>query len=313
MPDSTNPNLQFREDLTEYGLAVLNDYEGTLNEIKDIAPVIPTGVLAGRYPTFNNKNDFAIVNTKRAPGGDTPMARFGGTMTDFVLENNALKMPIDQEIEIPLAGGNAPVLERAKLHSLLAQSVQSLALDVYTILKAGVTKHATFGKWGDAAVDPIDQLDAAAEEIYTATGMYPTACRMTPTMWRRMKNNPMVVKRFPGKTKTLSREEIGAEVGDGSMSFRMVKGAGLVSGNFGNENATFAPFLGTSAWLYYASPLAAGLTPNFAAILARENELLGGVYEYTNDDGTLRYLRVRWDVKAVVQSTALVRRIDFAA
>lgn len=311
MPESTNPNLTFREDLTDYGLAVLNDYEATLAEIKDIAPVIPTGVLAGRYPSFNSKNDFAIVNTKRGPGGETPAARFGGTMVDFVLDNNALKMPIDQEIEIPLAGGNAGVLERAKLHALLAQSVQSLGLDVFTILSSGITAHATLGKWGAADVDPIDEIDAAAEEIYSATGMYPTACRMTPTMWRRMKNNPNVVKRFPGKQRAMGMQEIGGEVSDGSITFKMIKGAGLTNGNFGNENASFAPFLGTSCWLYYSSPLAAGLSPNFAAILSRDPELLGGVYEYTNDDGTVKYLRVRWDVKAIVQSTALVRRIDF--
>lgn len=313
MADSMNPNLQFREDLTDYGHAVLNDYQATLAEVKRIAPVIPTGVLAGRYPTFNSKNDFAIVNTKRSAGGVTPVAAFGGTMSDFVLENNALKIPIDQEIEIPLAGGNAPVLERAKVHGLLAQSVQSLALDVYTILKAGVSAHATFGKWGDAAIDPIDQLDAAAEEIYAASGMYPNECLMTPTMWRRFKNNPNTIKRFPGKNRSMSMEDMGADVGDGSIRFGMVKGAGLTSGNFGNSSATFAPFLGTSAWLYYASPLAAGLSPNFAAIMARDAELLGGVYEYMSDDGTVRYLRLRWDVKAVVQSTALVRRIDFSA
>jgi len=309
MADSENPNLTFREDLTDYGHQVLNDYRGTLTEVTDIAPVIPTGVLAGRFPTFNSKNDFAVVNTKRAAGGVTAEAKFGGTMTDFVLENNALKAAVDQEIEIPLAGGNAPVLERAKLHGLLAQSVQSLALDVYTILQAGVSAHATYGKWGDASVDPIDQIDAAAEEIYAASGMYPNRVRMTPTMWRYCKNNPLTIKRFPGKQRALSMAEVGQDVGDGSLEFKMIKGAGLSSGNFGNDSATYAPFLGTSCWIYYANPLAAGLSPNFAAILSRDVDLLGGVYEYMSDDGTVKYLRVRWHVKAVLQSTALVRRI----
>jgi hypothetical protein len=47
--------------------------------------------------------------------------------------------------------------------------------------------------------------------------------------------------------------------------------------------------------------------------LAREADLLGGVYEYMTEDGTSKMLRLAWFVKAVVMSAALARRIVYSA
>lgn len=311
MSTAANPRLTFRHDLTDFALGIMQDNAKLLTEIKRIAPVVPVGVLAGRYPEFNDLQDFAVTDTKRVAGGKTAEAKFAGKMTDFTLQPNALKMPIDVEIEVPLSGDNVAALEQAKTHTLISQSMSSLAADVYTILKAGRSAHATLGKWSDPNVDPMDQLEEAANEIYTATGMWPNKIDITPPMWRYLKKHSLVLKRFGGKDKAISMADVGAEIGVPEM--QLVTGAGLSSGDFGQSSATFAPMLGTAAWIYYSNPLASGQNATFAMTLARDADLLGGVYEYMTDDGTARVLRLAWFVKPVVVSAALCRRIVYSA
>ena len=308
MGDTSNVKLVFREDLTNYAFGILGDYETTLAELRRICTVVPVGVFGGRFLALNDKNSFVAPSTKRVAGGETAVAKWAGDMTDFQLDNNALKAPIDVEIELPQAGANGSILEKSKTHTLISQAVQSLATDVYAVLKAGVSAHATFGKFSEATVDPIDQIDQAAIEIYEATGIYPNYCEITPQAWRLLKNNPLTVKRFPGKSGRFSLDDAAGEM-SGNMQFVKSQAAGLTAGGFGNSAATFAPFLGTAAWLYYSNPMANGMNPSWAITLSYAPELLDGVYEYMNDEGTVRYLRIKWATKTVLQSTKLARRI----
>ena len=311
MSTTANPRLQFRQDLTDFAFGILQDNLKLLAEIKRIAPVVPVGVLAGRYAEFNDLQDFAVGDTKRVAGGTTATAKFAAKMTDFTLQPNALKIGIDQEIEVPLAGDNSAALEQAKTHTLISQAVTGLAGDGYTILKAGRSAHSTFGKWSDANTDPMDELEQAALEIYAATGMWPNKIDITPTMWRYLKKHPLTLKRFGGKDRAIDMAAIGQEIGVPDM--QLVTGAGLSSGDFGQTSASFAPQLGQSAWIYYSNPLANGLNASFAVTLARDADLLGGVYEYMTDDGTSRMLRLAWFVKAVVVAAGLCRRIVYSA
>ena len=307
MGTEANPNLTFRQDLTDIALGIVDDSEKKIAEIKRIAPVVPTGVLAGRYPEFNNIQDFAVTDTKRVAGGKTAEAKFAGKMTDFTLQPNALKLGVDQEIELPMAGGNAAVVEAAKTHTLVTQAIGSLANDVYTVVLAGRSAHATFGAWSDADVDPMDQLEQAAIEIYEATGMWPNKIDITPTMWRLLKKHSLTLKRFGGKQGAINMADVGNEIGIPDM--QLVTAAGLASGDFGQSSVTFAPRLGNSAWVYYSNPIANGMNATFAMTLSQTADLVGGVYEYLTEDGTCRMLRLAWFVKAVVVAAGLARRI----
>jgi hypothetical protein len=106
-------------------------------------------------------------------------------------------------------------------------------------------------------------------------------------------------------------EDVGAEAG--GLDMQMVTGAGLASGDFGQSSATFTPMLGVACWVYYSNPIASGQNATFAMTLARDADLLGGVYEYMTEDGTSKKLRLAWFVKTVVQSAALARRIAYSA
>jgi hypothetical protein len=192
---------------------------------------------------------------------------------------------------------------------LLAQGTNSFAQDVYSVLKAGVSAHAIYGKWGDSTIDPIAQIDAAGLEIAAATGIYPNTVDITPQMLQLLRANPNTVKRFPGVAGGITLEMISA-----CLSFpctiNIITGMGLTGGGFGNASASYAPLLGTACWLYYSNPLATGQNASFACTLSLTRELISGVYEYMSDDGTVRYLRIKWACKSVVQSASLARRID---
>jgi hypothetical protein len=309
---AANPRLTFRRDLTDFAMGIMPDYRKVLEEVLFFAPVVPTGSMAGRYAQFNSQQGFVAPNAKRAVGGATAEAKFGASMVDFVLDPNALKIPIDQEIEVPLAGENIAVVEQAKTETLLAQGTNCFAANVYTVLAAAVSAHATYGKWEDSAVDPIDELELAGFEIFAATGLYPNHCGISPQMFAKLRKNPLALKRFPGKAQNLALDQIAGELSF-PCTMRIVTGAGLTGGGFDNAAATYAPLIGTAAWLFYSNPLATGLTPSFAATLSLTRDLLSGVYEYVNDDGTVRFLRTKWSTKPVIQSASLCRRIVYKA
>jgi hypothetical protein len=311
MGTEVNPHLVAREDLQEYAFAILRDNAKLLAEAKRICPVAPTGALAGRYATFNDAMDFAITDAKRVANGPTADAKFGGKWNDYTLQPNALKIGMDLEIELPMAGSNVKAVERAKTRTLMAQAIGNFANDAYTILKAGRTAHATYGKWSDPNVDPIDQIEAAAIEIFEATGMWPNKVDITPQMWRHLKKNALSLKRFGGKNNAMKMSDVGEEAGGFDM--QLVTGAGLSSGDFGQSTLTFATMLGTACWIYYSNPLATGDNATFAATLAVDEDLLTSVYEYMSVDGTQRFLRIPWFTKPVVVASALCRRIVYSA
>jgi hypothetical protein len=94
-----------------------------------------TGALAGRYASFNAQQGFVAPSTKRAAGGITADIKFAGSMTDFVLDSNALKASIDNEIEVPLAGDNISIVEESKVTTLLALMMR--------YLKSSITRPTT--------------------------------------------------------------------------------------------------------------------------------------------------------------------------
>ena len=205
--------------------------------------------------------------------------------------------------------------KQAKIRTLMSNWANSRFVRVWN--KATTSGNYTAstvtntGKWSDPNVDPIDQIEAAAIEIYEATGMWPNKVDITPQMWRYLKKNALTLKRFGGKSASMNMADVGAEAGGFDM--QLVTGAGLSSGDFGQSSATFAPMLGTACWIYYSNPIANGMNATFAMTLSREADLLGGVYEYLTEDQTRRMLRLAWFTKSVVVSSALCRRIVYSA
>jgi hypothetical protein len=290
------------------------DFAKAMAILNLLAPVVPTGGGTGKFNKFDTTQGFKQYSQavlRRAMGGAASRISLLEDSANYSADPYGLSIAIDDH-ERTLAGdGGQALLEQAKTRTLMAQAIGNFANDAYTILKAGRSAHATLGKWSDPNVDPIDEIEAAAIEIYEATGMWPNKVDITPQMWRYLKKNALTLKRFGGKNASMKMEDVGAEAGGFDM--QMVTGAGLASGDFGQSAPAFTPMLGTACWIYYSNPLATGDNATFACTLAVDEDLLTNVYEYMSSDGTQRFLRIPWFTKPVVVSAALARRIVYSA
>ncbi len=307
MAKPANPNLTLRQDLTDFGFGLMQDHQELIDEINFFAPTVPTGTLAGRYAKFHAQQHFTRLNTRRGAGGETRTARWAAEMVDYLLNNDALKIPIDTEIEIPLASSGVTMLERSKLATLMSQGIVSLASTVHEQVRSQVPEHATFGDWTKDNVNPITELWLASLEIYKQTGFFPNRIGMSPLMWYCLTENLQVKADYKQFIPMLDPAMISKRI-PGNPEIRILKGAGL-EGGFDQENPELKPFMGEGCWIFYANPVKSVDEPAFANILATDPAIFGGVYEYLSDDGVQRWMRMAWNTKPIIRSTMMARRL----
>lgn len=304
-------DLIINKTMTDYAHLILPDYKKNMQQALGLAPLTPTGTMAGQYMAFDDKQAFIIPKTARVAGGETADAQFSGRMVDYILESNGLKTFIDDEIEVPLAGAGASLLERAKVATLLSQGANAFTTSVFDKIIAGTTPVAGKGVWEDDAVDPLEELDEGLQAIETNSGISGNVITIAKPMWRRLVKHPKVIKHFPGKIGPITKELVALELGETDLSIEIVSGRGFRTGNLGGAaGATTVPFMGNSAFVHYREPNPGPLSASFAATLAQSEDMIENVYEYTSLDGTKRYFRIRWALKSVIKSALLAYRID---
>ena len=98
-------------------------------------PTVPVGILPSATLNSTNISTLCVWKTHRAAGGKTAEARWAAKMVSFLLDNDALKIPIDTEIELPLASDGGTSLERSKLMTLQSQAIISLAATCHGLIQ----------------------------------------------------------------------------------------------------------------------------------------------------------------------------------
>lgn len=303
----SNPSLTLRQDLTDFGFALMQDQQELLDEIAFFAPTAATGTLSGRYAKFHAQQHFLRIRTKRAAMGETATARWAAEMVPFLLDNDALKIGIDNEIEIPLALDGGTMLERSRLSTLQSQSIVSLASGVHEMVRGEVPADDVWGDWIKDNVNPIVELKLAALRIYKRTGFYPNRIGFSPLMWHCLTENVQVKGEYKNFLPMLDPAMLSKRI-PGNPEMRILRGAGL-EGGFDQENAQLAPFVGEGAWVFFSNPVKSVEEPSFANVLSMDPALFGGVYEYMSEDGTVRWLRRAWHTQPVIRSSLLAVRI----
>jgi len=307
----SQPNLVPNDTLTQYAQFIGPDWQRAMKEALGIAPVVPTGAMAGRYARFDDRMAFLVPDARRASGGATQTAQFGGTLVDYILDPNALKIPIDQEIEVPLAGSTSTLLEQAKTRTLMSQSANAFSVAVFDTVLAATTAAVGKGAWDDASKDPLAEIEEGLAKVESDSGLTPNVVSISKPMWRLLKQHPKTLARFPGKSSAITAQLIAEEIGDGDLAIEIVQGRGFRSGNRTTKTgATTAPFMGTSVLVHFRDAMPSQFSPGFAATLSMDSNMLQGIYEYMSDDGTVKFLRAKWALKTVIQSTKLCYRID---
>ena len=306
-------DLIINQDMTDYAHLILPDYKRNMAEALGLAPLTPTGTMAGQYMSFDEKMAFLIPDASRAAGGETADVQFNGKLVDYILKPNALKTFIDDEIEVPMAGvAGASLLEKARVANLLSQGANAFTVSVFDTVIAATVAAAGKGNWADAAVDPLDEIDAGISKIEEDSGISPNVVTIAKPLWRMLVKHPKVIKRFPGKVGPITKELVALELGQTDMQIDIVSGRGFRTGNLGKEGATTVPFMGNSCFVHYREPNPGPMSASFAATLAQSDAMIENVYEYTSLDGTKRFFRIRWALKTVIKSKLLAYRIDKA-
>ena len=307
MAKPANPKLTLRTDLTDFGFGLMQDHKELMDEISFFAPTAACGTMGGRYAKFHEQQHFIRLRTKRGAGGETATARWAAEMVDFLLNNDALKISIDTEAELPLASDGGTMLERSKLQTLQSQAIVSLAATIHDMVRTQVAAHPTFGDWTADNCNPILELWKASLGIYKLTGFFPNRIAMSPLMWYCLTENLQVKADYKQFIPLLDPAMISKRI-PGNPEIRILKGAGL-EGGFDQDNAELKPFVGEGAWVFFANPVKSVDEPAFANVLATDPAIFGGVYEYLSDDGVQRWMRMAWNTKPVIRSTKLACRI----
>ncbi len=299
------------DTLTTYAQLIAPDWMAILKEAHSVAPVVEVGTLAGKYMRFDSRQAFVIPDTRRGVGGETQVAQWAGELVPFILDPNALKIPIDLEIEVPLAGRTSDKIREVKTRTLLCQSANAFSAATFRRVKAAVAATAGKGKWSSATVDPLDEIEEGIEAVEKRTGLTPNTVTVSKTMWRRIKKHPKVIARFPGKSNAITPQLVAEEIGDSDVRLEVVSGRGFEqSGLGGAAGAETVPFLGDTCLVHYRDTMPSQYSPGFCATLAYDSAMLEGVYSYTSPDGAVEFLRVKWAFDIVTQSALLAYRID---
>ncbi len=299
---------QYKETLKTYAYGVSQDTNSAIAEF--LAPRVQVGVGSGYYKKFSDKNAFQIYDTARALGGHATRIKFEATDGSFNCRSQALEVAID-DAERNDAGDAQQNLEEAKTRTLVISGGVAREKKVVDIVKAGVSAVAGSGKWSDATVDPVLEIDAQIEAISIDTGMMPNAMVIGLGAWRILKNHPMVIKRRPGADN--------ASVDMGVFSSMLLNPSiqikvGILSRDttkFGvSKNAV--NIVGGEVFLFLRSENPTQYDPGFAKTFSIGASSVEDVYTYREDAARSDILAVDWSEDVQVVSAACARRITLS-
>jgi hypothetical protein len=191
--------LSGRPKIREYAQGRARDATGEIAEF--LSPTVEVSSYVGKYSKYDETTRFKIPETLRSLGGDATQLSFAKTDQNFDCEPHALDVPLDN-IEIDEASeaeGEDLLMEAADESAALGgMAHESRVID--TALTA-VAATGGKGNWTGAAVDPVDELNQAIQDVYLAAGGFPSievGILLDPAGLRMFFANAKVKGYFPG-------------------------------------------------------------------------------------------------------------------
>lgn len=183
------------DTLRDFAVGYSQDLETNLGDW--MAPRVATGVAIGQFKRYDINDAFAVYDTARAVGGAARRVEFLATDPQYNCQPQSLETPIDDaERTGPAAVVDVDINERAKTLSLLnlatTASSNRVALKAQTLAAVG-----GMGNWGDAAADPVSEMDACFRDIATKTGRFPNRVAFGTAAFERFKNHVKTRDRKP--------------------------------------------------------------------------------------------------------------------
>jgi hypothetical protein len=257
MPQPTQTDLHVDALLTMLSIAYMNEPDAFIAD--EAFPVIPVAKQSNKIATYDKDYWFRDEAALRAPGQEAKGGGYGvDTSTTYFCDNYAFKDDIpdetrenyDQPFE-PDNDSTALVTEKLKLRREKAFASDFFKTGVWTATGSD-TNFATTAttQWSDYAnSDPIGDVEAGREAIYSGTGKDPNKLLVGRAVWAKLKHHPDLIERIKYTQKAILTTDLVASLLEIP---RLMIGKAIE--NTTDENAatqTYSYIFGKSALLFY--------------------------------------------------------------
>lgn len=227
-----------------------------------IAPPVPVSMRSGQVLQFG-KNDFAIRESKRAPGAEISRSNPEYKPVLFSLYQDALGIEVPYEHIEEAGAANLPQLQQMALNQVLNQLMLSWEAEVIGLATNAANFETSLTstpsvKWDAASGDPFKDVIAAKEAVRSQSAIYPNSMVLSPKVFHALQQNAKVREQFqPTSSRVVGLEDLAAYFGL-SRGIRIAEKVKL------NTDGSFADLMADSALLFYAPPTnsVSGLSPS---------------------------------------------------
>lgn len=234
--------------------AVARGYESQFPLIADLLfPIIPVNARGGTITTFG-REQFQVIDSRRAPGADTKSISIGYGKSTFALVDNRLmgKVPLEDMEEANAVPGIdlgsfavSTVQDNMSLERELHSATLARAAGAYADSNKATLSGANL--WTHADSNPFAVVEAGKEAVRKKIGRRPNLLELGPTVLTALRNHPLVM----GKIST-SSDRVPATLAQLQLMFdieRIVEGQAIQ-----DVNNTFVDIWGNDAILAYVTP-----------------------------------------------------------
>ena len=187
--------------------AVARGYESQFPLVANILfPVVPVNARGGTIITFG-REQFQVVDTRRAPGADTKSVEIGYGSGKYSLTDNRLmgKVPVEHMEE----AAAVPGIDLASRAVMVVQDKMSLEREVHAAALARAPGgYASNNKvtlsgadlWTDPASNPFVVVEAGKEAIRKKIGRRPNVLVLGPVVLSALRIHPLVLDKLSTST-----------------------------------------------------------------------------------------------------------------
>lgn len=187
--------------------AVARGYESPESSVANVLfPIVPVGQRAGTIIVFG-KEQFDIIDSRRAPGASTKRVQFAYGDEKFSLADFRLEAIVPMEIQEEAAA--VPGLDLISMYVRKTQDRMALERENEAALLArNAANYAASNKvtlsgtdlWTSPNSNPFVLLEAAKEAIRKKIGKRPNVLELGPTVLRALRTHPKVLDRLSTAT-----------------------------------------------------------------------------------------------------------------
>jgi hypothetical protein len=169
-----------------------------------LLPLVPVALRSGKVIKFG-KEDFALYNTRRAPGGRIlrTQSQYGDTAYSLYQDSIAEEVPVElfEEALIGAAKVNlrngAPKKALRKVSLRLEKDIADKVQDPSLYETNNTIALSGSDRWDDyAGSNPTQAIRAWKEAIRSQTGVYPNVAQIGPLVFNAVADHPVILEKI---------------------------------------------------------------------------------------------------------------------